>query len=91
MLFKKVLELIVVMFEFLLLKENYSGSFWYLNALPVQTLSLSYKLHDFRIEINKELLFSLYDQSGLEGSLAPFNLIDPDVVVPHLVNCELFA
>ena len=43
------------------------------------------------MEVDVHLFLIVDDQSGLEGSLGPFDVIAPNHEVPHLVNSELLA
>lgn len=51
-LFQHIKELIVVHFEFLLLKEDDPGTLRDWDTLPIETFCLSNKLHYINIEVN---------------------------------------
>ncbi len=79
------------MLEFLLLQEDYPRALEDLDALPVETFGLPDKLHDFWVEIDIELFIGAYNQGRLQRSLAPINLINPNIIIPHFVNSKLLT
>jgi hypothetical protein len=73
------LELIVVHFEFVFLKENNFGAFWDLNANSRQALGLSNESENLRVEVDIELivLWVTDYECGLKTSLGFLNFLSP--------------
>jgi hypothetical protein len=73
------MELIVVHFEFVFLKENNFGAFWDLNANSRQALGLSNESENLRVEVDIELivLWVTDYECGLKTSLGFLNFLSP--------------
>jgi hypothetical protein len=61
--------------------------------LPVKALGLPDQLHDVHVEVHVQLLLGLMtdDEGSLKSSFGPLDLLDPEVIVPHLIDREHLA
>ncbi len=86
-------ELVIVHFELLLLEQDDAGTLGNRDALPVEALGLPDQLHDVHVEVHVQLLLGLMtdDEGRLKSSFGPLDLLDPEVIVPHLIDGEHLA
>ena len=62
-------------------------------SLPVKALGLLDQLHDVHVEVHVQLLRGLMKdgEGSLKSSFGPLDLLDPEVIVPHLIDGEHLA